>query len=102
MLVKILDSTYAKSDPEQVAANATQMKSEEISQRLSLLEYFKEIFGGTLWDWYTEPVDPELKTYYKPFNCKYYPVHRINRETFWREIQFLFKIGVLTLVQQRQ
>ena len=60
------------------------------------------MFDGTLGDWYTDTVDLELKPNSKYFNCKYYTVPRINKETFRKEIQRLAKIGMLTPVQQYQ
>ena len=39
-LVKILDSTYARSDLENVDANTTQLNAEYITQLLSLLKNF--------------------------------------------------------------
>ena len=47
-----------------------------------ILEYFEDLFDGTLVDWDTDPVELELKKGSKPFNSKYYPVPRINKETF--------------------
>ena len=47
-LVKILDSTYAKIDLEQVSANATHLNAEEINQLLRLLKYFEGLFDGTI------------------------------------------------------
>ena len=41
-LVRILDSIYAKPDLEQVAVNETHLNSEEITQLLSLLQYFED------------------------------------------------------------
>ena len=46
-----------------------------------------------------EPVDLELNPYSKPFNGKYYPFTRINKETLFKYLQHL---GLLTLVQQSQ
>ena len=60
------------------------------------------MFDGTLGDWYTEPVDLELNPDSKPFNSRYYPVHRINKETLRKELKSLVEIGVLTPVQQSQ
>ena len=42
ILVKILDSTYAKTDFRQVANNKTQLNAEERAQLLKLLEDFEE------------------------------------------------------------
>ena len=47
-MVKIYDSTYAKSDLKQVANNATQLNAEERTLLLSLLEDFEDLFDGTL------------------------------------------------------
>ena len=73
-----------KEDLKQVANKTTQMNYEEITQLLSLFKDFEDLFDGTLGDWTTEPVDLELKPDYKPFNIRYYPVPRINKETFCR------------------
>ena len=82
ILLKILDSTYAKADIKQVADNATQLNYEERTQLLMLLKYFQDLFDGTIGDWYTEPVDLKLKPGSKPLDSKYYPVLGINKETF--------------------
>ena len=102
ILLKILDITYAKAYLKQVAYNSTQLNYEERTKLLRILEYFYEFFDGTLGDWDTEPVDLELNTYSKPFNCKYYLVTRISKQTFFRDLKRLVKIGVLTLVQYSQ
>ena len=71
-----------KSYLNQVADNATQLNAEERTQLLSLLKYFEDLFGVTLGDWATEPVNLELKPGSKPFVGRYYPVPRINRGGF--------------------
>ena len=96
-LVKILDIAYAKADLEQVTAKSTQLKSEERTKLLKLLKDF-EFFHGTLGDCDTEPVRLELNPDYKPFYCKYYPVHRTNKESFLKDIEYLTRIVLLTLV----
>ena len=45
---KSLYSTYVKSDLEQVAANATQLNSEERTELLRILKDFEDLFDGTL------------------------------------------------------
>ena len=102
MLVKILDSTYAEADLEQVTANKNQIKYDDRNKLISLHQYFDDIFDGTIGDWYIDPVDLELKPYSKPFNCKYYMVSRINKETFRKYLKWLVWIGVLTLVKKSQ
>ena len=88
MMVKILDSTYEKADLKQVV-NDSHLNAEERTLLLSLLEYFEDLFDGTLGDWDTEPIDLELNPYFKPFNSRYYPVPRINKETFRKELKRL-------------
>ena len=60
------------------------------------------MFDVTSGDWDTDSVNLKLKTGSKPFNRKYYPVHRINKDNFRKELKHLLEIGVLTPVQQRQ
>ena len=70
-----------------VANNATQLKYEEITQLQRLLKYLEYLFDGNLGDWDTDPADLEPKPDYKPFNCKYYPVSRINKEKVFKELK---------------
>ena len=74
----------------------------EGTQLLRLLEYFEDLFDGTLGDRDTVSVDLELKPGSKPFNIKYYPVPIINKETFCKDIKRLVEMGLLTPVQQSQ
>ena len=101
-LVKILYSTYFRVDLKKVTDNATQINAEERTQLLSLLGDFKNLFDGALGYWDTEPVDLELNPYSIPFNFKYYPVPRINKENFLKKLKHLVKIGILTPLQQSQ
>ena len=50
-LVKILDNNYEKVDLKQVADNANKLNVEEETQVLRILEYFEDLFDGTLGDW---------------------------------------------------
>ena len=102
ILVKIMYSTYLREYLKQVADNATRMNDEERTQLLMILEYFEDLFDGNLGDWDTYTVNLQLKPFYKPFNSKYYPVPRINKDTFRKYLKCLVKIGVLTPVQQIQ
>ena len=47
-LVKFLDITYVKAELKQVANNATHLNSEERTQIIRLLKYFKDLFYVTL------------------------------------------------------
>ena len=71
--------------------------AEERTQLLGILKYFEDLFYITLVNWDIELIELELNTNSKPFNCKYYPVLGVNKETFCKELQILVKIGVLTL-----
>ena len=91
-MVKILDSIYVKADLSKVADNKTQMKDEERTLLLSLIEDFKDLFDGNFGDWATDPVELELNPYSKPFNSRYYPVTRINKEIFRKDLNRLVEI----------
>ena len=79
--VKNLNSTYKKADLKKLVNNS-HLNAEERTLLLILLENFEDLFDGTLGNWATEPVELELKPCSKPFNSIYYPVTRINKETF--------------------
>ena len=78
------------------------MNAKERTQLIGLLNYFEVLFGGTLRYCSTYSVDLELKTDSKTLNCKYYPVPRANKETFFNDLERLVKIVDLTPVQQYQ
>ena len=78
-MVKILHSTYVKSYLKKLADNDSQLNAEERTLLLNLIQYFKDLFDGTLGDWVTEPVNLELNPDSKPFNSRYYPFPRINK-----------------------
>ena len=81
-MVKTTDITYVKDDLKQVANNATNPNTEEITLLLSLLEEFEDLFDGTLGYWYTEPVHLELKADPKTFTSRYYTVPRTSKDFF--------------------
>ena len=54
-LLKTLDITYAKANLEHVEDNATQLNAEERNQLLRILQYFEDLFDGTLGDWTQNP-----------------------------------------------
>ena len=66
-----IEITYETVDLEHVYDNATQMNDEEKNQLLGIIQVFEKCFDGTLGDWYSDPVNIELKPDYKMFNCKY-------------------------------
>jgi hypothetical protein len=52
--------------------------------------------------WNTDPVNIELGEDAKPVSSRYYPVPKINKETFRKELLCLVDIGVLTPVQDSE
>ena len=66
---------------------------------LRILKDFEDLSDVNLGDWATKPVDLEINPYSKPFNSRYYPVPRINRENFRKDLNRLVEIEVLTQVQ---
>ena len=101
-MVKIVDSTYTKSDHEHVSANTIQLNTEDINQLLCILKDFEHLFDGNILHWDTEPIDYELKSNSKPFNRYYYPVPRFNNGTFSKDLELLLKILLSNLVKQSQ
>ena len=102
ILVRILESTYAKADLKQVSNNTTHLNAKERTKLIRLLGDFKDLFYGTLGNWDIDTVKLELNPGYIPFNSKYYLFPRINKETFCKELKRLVKIGLLTPVQHSQ
>ena len=80
-MIKIIDSTYAKADLGKLV-NASQLNVEEITLLLSLCEDFEDLFDGNFGNRATEDVELELNPDPTPFNSRYYPVARTNKETF--------------------
>ena len=60
-MVKILDSTYAKEELNEVVDIATRLHAKERTHLLTLLKDFEDLFDGTLSNWVTEPVNLDLK-----------------------------------------
>ena len=67
---------------------------------LKLLKQFESLFNGTLSKWKTKLVKIETRSDSKPVNSRWYPVPRINKLTFKKELEKLVSIGVLERVQE--
>ena len=91
-MVKIINSTYEKEYLKKVADNTTYLNDEERTQLLSTLEDFEYLFDGTLGEWATDPFKLELKIGSKMFNSRYYPVPRIIKECFCKDIKCLLEL----------
>ncbi len=62
---------------------------------LALLFKFEELFDGTLGDWKLPPVSFELQEGAKPYHGRPYPIPKIHKAIFMKEIEHLVAIGVL-------
>ena len=102
LMVKIIYITYVKADLNQVAVNATHLNAEERTLLLSLIKDSEDLFGGTLGDWSTEPVDLELNPDSKQFNSRYYLVPIINKVTFRKDLEHILEVVLITPVQKIQ
>ena len=70
---------------------------------LKLLQKYKELFDGTLGQWNTEPVHIELCEDTKPVSSRYYPVPKIQNDSFHKELyRLLVNIGVLRSSEKGQ
>jgi Reverse transcriptase (RNA-dependent DNA polymerase). len=85
------------SDP----SNSQLNKRQQLSL-LRLLQKYEALYDGTLGKWDTDPVNIELHEDAKPVSSQYYPVPKINKETFRKELLCLVDIGVLTPVQDSE
>ena len=86
IIVKILDSTYAKASLQEVTTSAVQMDANQFEKLPGLIKEFEDLFDGNLGKWYTSPIKLEINPGSKPFNASYYLVPRINKDNFCREL----------------
>ena len=53
------------------------------------------MFDGTLGTWNTTPVEPELKDNANPVCSRTYPVPRVHKSMFRKEVKKLVSLGVI-------
>ena len=75
--------------------NCPHLNGADKGKLLELLQKYEECFDGTLGEWKTSPAKLELKEGVTPYSGRAYPVPRIHRDVFKREIDRLVKLGVL-------
>ncbi len=98
-MVEILDAKYDKADlPGIVKNNCVHLSRPHQNSLLALLLKYKELFDGMLGDWKLPPVTIELKEGAKPYHGRPYPIPKIHKATFMKEIDCLIVIGVLKCV----
>ena len=90
IMARILDSTYAKTDLEYVAAITVHINAKKSTKIIGLLKEIGYLFDGTIGEWDTEPANIEWNQDSRPFIGKFYPYYRIKKEKFRREPQYLF------------
>ena len=62
---------------------------------LHILETFQSVFDGTLCTWKTPPVNLDLKDDATPMCLRPYPVPRLHKAIFRKEVERLVKLGVI-------
>ncbi len=62
---------------------------------LNLLRQYKDLFDGTLGDFYTEPVHLNLKTNSVVKHHNSFPVPKIYQVMLWTKLARLYKIGII-------
>jgi hypothetical protein len=62
---------------------------------LQLLTKYESLFDGTLGDWKTKPVSFQLKEGVSPYHGQAFPVPKVHKETIIKEVERLYKLGVL-------
>ncbi len=94
--VEILDAKYDKADlPSIVKDNCAHLSMPHHNLLLALLLNFEELFDGTLGDWKLPPVSFELNESAKLYHGRPYPIPKIHKATFMKDIDCLVLIGVL-------
>ena len=87
--VRILDANYKKADLPEVVKTCTHLSQSEQNELLEVLEEFEDLFGGTLGDWNTEPVNFKLKSGAKPYHSRAFPIPKVHSETIKKEVKRL-------------
>ena len=92
----IIDDKYENSNLNEVMNKQFQhLNTKERYKLLNILNKFKDLVYGTLGTWNTTPVGLELKDDSKPVFSRPYPVPRVHKEIFRKEVKRLVSLGVL-------
>ena len=94
-IIKLLDAKYQKADLRAVVQKATHLNSRQREMLYALLIKYEDIFDGKLGEWKTDPVELELKEGVEPHSQRHYPMPRIHRDVFKKDLDRLVKLGVL-------
>ena len=91
-MVKILNSTYEKSDLDKVAEAVVHL-DKDLKKVIKCSNRIWGVVYGTLVKRDTTPVYLEVKTGSKPFNYGYYPVPNINKNILARRSRIRYPIS---------
>ena len=92
-MIKILDANYQSANLKQVIAGAKHLSQPEKDKLHKLLLKYESIFDRNPRGWETEPL---------PHSQQHYPVPKLHRETFRKELERLVKLGVLEKLQSSE
>ena len=62
----------------------------------------EELFDGTLGTWKTDPVDFKLKEDVKPICSRPYPVPKVQKKIFKKDVERLIQLGVLEVAHDSE
>jgi hypothetical protein len=95
-VTRILDAKYKKADLQSIVRdNCKHLSTNQQKRLLQLLKKYELFFDGTLGDWKTKPVSFQLKERVSPYHGQAFPVPKINKDTIMKEVERLYKLGVL-------
>ena len=93
---RLLDAKYEKADLNKVMTQQCQHpNTKERKRLLNLLRKFEDLFDGTLGICNTTTIDLELMDDAKPLYSQPYPVPRLHKAMFRKEVERLVILGVL-------
>ena len=69
------------------------------NELLKLLQRFEDIFHGTFSIWKTDSVEFELKMDVNSILLRPYPVPKMNKKLFKKEVHILFLLGFLEIAK---
>jgi hypothetical protein len=99
--MQILDAKYSKVDLQSaVRDNCKHLSADQQKKLLQLLKKYELLFDGTLGDWKTKLVSFQHKEGVSLYHGQAFPVPKIHKEIFVKEVERLVKLGVLVLERQ--
>ena len=93
---RILDDKYEKADLNEVMTKQyhQHLTATERHKLLQSLKKIEDMFNGMLGMWNTTPVYLELKDDAKPVCSRPYPVPKVQKMMFKKEVKIIVRLGV--------